>query len=288
MLAATAIESGALYIVATPIGNLNDMSYRAIEVLKKVDLIMAEDTRHSQTLLTHFSIHTPLISFHEHNEQERIPQLLQRLNAKQSLALISDAGTPLISDPGYQLVSALHDQGKRVIPIPGPCSIITALSASGLPTDRFLFEGFLSAKQSQRRRHLETLKREKRTQIYLETPHRLEESLADMAEIFGKTRVAVLARELTKRFETLKRDTLENLLTWVSQDTNQQRGEMVILVAGEDTPSTEEEISSEAIQILKILRKELPLKQAVKLAHEITGSNRNQLYSLALTTASDT
>lgn len=288
MLAATAIEPGALYIVATPIGNLDDMSYRAIEVLKQVDLIMAEDTRHSQTLLTHFLIHTPLTSFHEHNERERIPQILQRLNTNQSLALISDAGTPLISDPGYQLVSTIHNQGKRVIPIPGPCSIIAALSVSGLPTDQFLFEGFLPAKQGQRRHHLETLKKEKRTQIYLETPHRLIESLADMVEIFGKKRIAVLARELTKRFETLRRDTLENLITWISQDTHQQKGEMVILISGEDPPSEEEELPSEIIQVLKILLKELPLKQAVKLAHEITGANRNQLYSVALTTSSNT
>ncbi len=275
-------HSGTLYIVATPIGNLQDMGLRAVEILKTVDCIAAEDTRHSLPLLKHFSINTPAISLHEHNERERGVKLLERLQQGESIALISDAGTPLISDPGYFLVREAKELGIRVVPIPGPSAVIAALSASGLATDRFVFEGFLPAKTKLRIERLEALRAEPRTMIFYEAPHRILELLEDMQKVFGQTRRAVIARELTKMFETIQSGILSELTAWVNADANQQRGEIVVLVEGE------KELVSEGKKmaghhILTILLEELPLKQAVELAAKITGERKNTLYQQALT-----
>lgn len=270
---------GLLYIVATPIGNLGDMSPRAIEILKNVDLIAAEDTRHSLPLLKQFGIATPLTALHEHNEREAVPKLIARLQQGAHLALISDAGTPLLSDPGYHLTRAAHEAGIRVAPIPGPSALSAALSASGLRAGQFIFEGFLPPRAAARRARLEALRGETRTLAFFEAPHRLLETLEDMAALFGVERRALLARELTKTFETLRLDTLRGLHEFVRDDPQQQKGESVILVEGADqsAPSV-----TEAEKVLRALLAELPLKQAVKLAGAITGVKKNDLYELAL------
>ena len=270
----------ALYLVATPIGNLGDISSRALEVLQSVNAIAAEDTRHSRHLLQHFAINTRLLAYHEHNEQQQTPVLLEMLAAGESIALVSDAGTPLVSDPGYRLVSAALEHGIRVIPIPGPCAAIAALSASGLPTDRFVFEGFLPAKQGARVRQLESLKAEQRTLVFYESCHRIVSSLKDMVSVFGSGRQAVLARELTKTFETISKQSLGELADWVEQDNNQQKGEIVLLVEGAEK-STED---NEALlaKLLPALVKEMPVKQAAKIASQVTGVNKNELYKQAL------
>jgi 16S rRNA (cytidine1402-2'-O)-methyltransferase len=271
---------GILYIVATPIGNLQDMSLRAIEVLKGVDGIVAEDTRHSQLLLQHFCIPTPVAALHEHNERERTHQLLSRLQQGEEIALISDAGTPLISDPGYYLVRAAHEAGIRVVPIPGACAAVAALSAAGLATDRFIFEGFLSAKAGAREQRLKELRDESGTLIFYEAPHRVLDLLQAMLSIFGSERRVVLARELTKLFETIKSAPLQELVEWVRGDPNQQRGEIVLLVEGlkEVADTTLQEMR----RILTTLLAELPLKQAVELTTKITGIKKNEVYALAL------
>jgi 16S rRNA (cytidine1402-2'-O)-methyltransferase len=272
---------GVLYVVATPIGNLEDMSPRARQVLAEVALIAAEDTRHSGQLLAHFGIHTPMISLHDHNEAERVPQLIDKLQQGQSLALISDAGTPLISDPGFELVRAAQAAGLRVSPVPGPCALVAALSAGGLPTDRFVFEGFLPAKAAARRQRLTELAYERRTLVLYESVHRLEESLQDMQTTFGAERRAVLARELTKLHESLRVGTLAELCEWARQDPAAGKGEAVLLLAGAETvPSPAAQIEPEVL--LKILLEELPLKQAAALAARITGAGRNELYKRAL------
>ena len=270
-----------LYVVATPIGNLSDISARAIEVLQQVDLIAAEDTRHSARLLNHLGINKPLLSYHDHNEREQTQNLLEKLQAGQVIALISDAGTPLISDPGYQLVRQAHENNLRVIPVPGPCALITALSASGLPSDRFTFEGFLPAKQRARVECLERLNNESRTIIFYESTHRIAASLEDMTNVFGKDRHAVLARELTKTFETLRGDKLGALCEWVNNDANQQKGEVVVLVRGAEA-LPQEEARVEVEKVLRVLLEELPVKQAAQLAAKITGGKKNALYQLAL------
>lgn len=275
------IEKGALYVVATPIGNLDDMSPRAIEVLSGVDQIAAEDTRHSKPLLLHFGINTPCQAVHEHNERIIAGKLVKRLEDGESVALISDAGTPLISDPGYHLVSAVQHAGYRIIPVPGPSAMIAALSVSGLPSDRFIFEGFLPAKSAARQRHLETLAGEPRTLIFYEAPHRILETIRDMVVVFGNGRRAVIARELTKLFETVYGGTLEHLLDWVEQDENQQKGEIVLLVHGADRAAEDVDME-EYRRILQILLEEMSLKQAVKLAVAITGIKKNLLYDLAI------
>ena len=273
---------GTLYIVATPIGNVQDMSPRAIQVLKSVDYIAAEDTRHSGPLLQHFSIQTPLIALHEHNERDRSVNLLERLQQGKSIALISDAGTPLISDPGYFLVRAAKEGGISVVPIPGPCAIITALSAAGVATDRFSFEGFLPAKAKQRLQQLELLRHEMRTMVFYEAPHRILDSLHDMLTVFGATRRVVIARELTKLYETIRAASLADLIEWVKADPNQQRGEIVVIVEGtKETANQANAVSAE--NILKILLADLPLKQAVALAANISGKRKNELYQQALT-----
>ncbi|MBB4818779.1 16S rRNA (cytidine1402-2'-O)-methyltransferase [Pseudomonas alcaligenes] len=273
---------GKLYVVATPIGNLDDISTRALRVLRDVALIAAEDTRHSVRLLQHFGISTPLAACHDHNEREEGGRFLARLQAGEDVALISDAGTPLISDPGYHLVRQVRAAGITVVPVPGPSALIAALSAAGLPSDRFIFEGFLPAKAVGRRSRLERVKEEPRTLIFYEAPHRLLECLEDMVTVFGEDRPAVLARELTKTFETLKGSPLSALRDWVAADSNQQRGECVLLVAGWQEPEGEDAISGEALRVLDLLLGELPLKRAAALAAEITGVRKNLLYQAAL------
>ena len=274
-----------LYIVATPIGNLDDISLRAIKVLQQVDKIAAEDTRHSQQLLKHLKINKPLIALHDHNEQTQSKKLIEDLKAGESIAIISDAGTPLISDPGFRLVKLAHENNIRVVPIPGACAVITAICASGLPTDRFIFEGFLPAKITARKSHLTTLKSEERTLVFYEAPHRLLDTLKDLGEVFGVTRHAVLARELTKTFETIKCGDIQYLFNFVANDTNQQKGEIVLVVAGveKDTKDLAMEISSEAKIILAVLLEELPLKQAASLTAKITGERKRSLYNYVLT-----
>ena len=275
------VDRGALYVVATPIGNLADMSQRAVDVLAHVDRIAAEDTRRSGRLLQHFSITTPMLALHEHNERELAPRLVEQLRQGESMAVISDAGTPLISDPGYNLVRLAHEAGVAVVPIPGPSALICALSASGLPTDRFVFEGFLPAKAVSRRARLEALRSETRTLIFYESSHRLVECLQDMQVVFGVDRYVVLARELTKQFETLHGDGVRNLLHWVQDDPNQQKGEMVLLVQGE-AEAEGHEIDVEAERVLLALLDELPIKTAAKLTARITGLNKRALYDRAL------
>ncbi len=272
--------SGTLYVVATPIGNLADFSPRAQSVLSQVDLIAAEDTRHSRKLLDHFGINTAVTAYHEHNEREKAGTLLAALREGRNVALITDAGTPLVSDPGFGLVRQARAAQIRVVPIPGPCAAITALSAAGLPSDRFAFEGFPPAKETARRGFFEDRRAETRTLIFYETPHRIADSLRDMAETFGAEREAVFARELTKQFETIRTGTLGELAAWVAGDPNQQRGEIVVLVRGAVLDETA--LDAQAERVLRMLLSELPVKQAAHLAAEITGRKKNLLYQRAL------
>lgn len=284
MTASDAVNStaGVLYVVATPIGNLEDISARALRVLREVSLIAAEDTRHSSRLLQHFGIATPLAACHEHNERDEGGRFIGRLLAGEDVALVSDAGTPLISDPGYHLVRQARVAGVRVVPVPGACALVAALSAAGLPSDRFIFEGFLPARQGARRARLEHLREEPRTLIFYEAPHRILECLQDLQAVFGDGRPAVLGRELTKTFETLKGLPLAQLRAWVEADSNQQRGECVLVVGGWQAPEGEEALSSEALRVLDLLLAEMPLKRAAALAAEITGVRKNLLYQAAL------
>ena len=277
---------GTLYVVATPIGNLDDISARALRTLREVALIAAEDTRHSIRLLQHFGIETPLAACHEHNEREQGSRFITRLLAGDDVALVSDAGTPLISDPGYHLVRQARAAGIRVVPVPGACALIAGLSAAGLPSDRFVFEGFLPAKTAGRKARLEALREEPRTLIFYEAPHRILECIQDMVEVFGEARQAVLARELTKTFETLKGLPLGELRDWVAADANQQRGECVLLLAGWEAPE-EEGIDAESLRVLDLLLAELPVKRAAALAAEITGVRKNLLYQAALERKAD-
>lgn len=272
---------GTLYVVATPIGNLQDMTLRAIEVLKKVDRIAAEDTRHAGPLLKHFSINKPSLSMHDFNERERLKIIIAYLQAGESIALISDAGTPLISDPGFHLVREAKALGIPVVTIPGPCALIAALSVSGMPTDRFTFEGFLPAKQEARRQRLTLLRHEARTIIFYEAPHRLLVSLQTMAEVFGPSRKVVVARELTKVYESVLAGELADIIALYESRPKEQRGEIVILIEGVDEEARE---SKEVIPetVLDILLEELPVKQAALLASKITGERKNVLYELAL------
>lgn len=275
-------KTGKLYVVATPIGNLDDMSARALKVLADVSLIAAEDTRHSVRLLQHFGIDTPLAACHEHNERDEGGRFITRLLAGDNVALVSDAGTPLISDPGYHLVRQARAAGVPVVPVPGACALIAALSAAGLPSDRFIFEGFLPAKTAGRKARLAQVREEPRTLIFYEAPHRILECLEDMEAVFGGDRPALLAREITKTFETLKGLPLAELRAFVQGDSNQQRGECVVLVAGWTAPEGEQAVSVEAQRVLDLLLAELPLKRAAALAAEITGVRKNLLYQLAL------
>ncbi|MEO8001534.1 MAG: 16S rRNA (cytidine(1402)-2'-O)-methyltransferase [Arenimonas sp.] len=271
-----AVKSGTLYVVATPIGNLSDISERAKEVLAGVSAICAEDTRHTKSLLQAFGIDKALIALHEHNEGDIAWKLVERLKTGDSLALVSDAGTPLVSDPGYRLVREVREAGFPVSPIPGACAAIAALSVAGIPSDRFCFEGFLPAKSSGRRERLQNLAREPRTLVFYESSHRIEESLADFAAIFGAEREAVIGRELTKLFETILGDTLGSLLEKVQQDENQRKGEFVIVVRGcEDDSGV---ALAEGQRLYAKLVEHMKPSQAAKLAAELSGAPRKALY----------
>lgn len=268
--------NSGLYVVATPIGNFGDMSQRAIEVLQSVNLIAAEDTRHSQRLLQYFAIHTPAMSYHDHSDERALQRIGNCLASGGSVALVSDAGTPLISDPGYRLVRYVQDAGFAVYPLPGPCAAIAALSVSGLPTDRFLFEGFLPAREVARSNRLAALAAEPMTLIFYEAPHRIEASLQTMIEAFGGDREAVLAREITKTFETIRRGSLSALAQFVSADGNQQKGEIVLIVSGK--PKDGQDINSDVSTWLLRLARELPAKQVAAVVADCTGLRKNQLY----------
>lgn len=270
-------KRGRLFVVATPIGNLDDISARALRVLAEVTAVAAEDTRHSGRLLAHFNIATPLVSLHEHNERAKTEFLVERLAQGQDLALVSDAGTPVVSDPGYFLVRQVRAAGFEVIPIPGACAAIAALSASGLASDRFVFEGFPPARASARREYFAGLAREPRTVIFYESPHRILDSLADMVASFGAAREALVARELTKRFEDIRSGQLGELLTHYRAHGAQCAGEFVVLVAGQPVDALRD-IDVEAGRVLDILAAELPVKQAASLAARITGLKKNMLY----------
>lgn len=273
--------TGTLYVVATPIGNLADMVPRAVEALQTVALIAAEDTRHSSRLLAHFDIKTPVVAYHDHSDDQRTENILQRLLAGENVALISDAGTPLVSDPGYRLVRQARLRGVQVVPVPGACAMIAALSAAGLPSDRFAFEGFLPAKQTARCNLLQSLVNEPRTLIFYEAPHRILETLQDIAQVFGPEREVVIARELTKTFETIRGGAVAEIAAWVTGDTNQQRGEIVLLVHGAAAPATAQ-MSQEAERVMRVLLNELPIKQAASLGAKLTGLKKNFLYQWAL------
>ena len=271
--------TGILYIVATPIGNLADITGRAVEVLGEVDLIAAEDTRHSARLMQAHGISTPMLAYHDFNEARGAAGIIDRLLQGRNIALITDAGTPLVSDPGYRLVRMARESGVRVVPVPGPSAVIAALSCAGLASDRFTFEGFLPAKEAARMAKLKLLEKEQRTMIFYEAPHRILACLGDMLAVFGEAREVVLARELTKNFETVINGSLARLLEVVTNDTDQQKGEMVLVVAGaEDVKEDEAQLR----HIMIVLLEELPLKQAASLASKITGCKKNRLYELGL------
>jgi 16S rRNA (cytidine1402-2'-O)-methyltransferase len=274
------MNQGTLYIVATPIGNLSDISQRALEVLRQVDLVAAEDTRHSKPLLHHYGIDKAMLAYHEHNEEQLTPKLVQRLLEGESIALISDAGTPLLSDPGYRLVKMAHEAGLRVSPIPGACAAIAALSASGLATDRFLFAGFPPHKQGARQRFYEELRQQSSTLIFYESSHRVLASVTDMRDVFGAQRSIVLAREISKTFETIHSSTLAALPEWIAADANQQKGEFVLVVQGAALQA--DELAVELEHVLGVLLGELPVKQAAQMAARITGLKKNQVYQRAL------
>lgn len=271
--------NGTLYIVATPIGNLGDMSPRAVEILKSVDLIAAEDTRHSRPLLQHFAINTPMYAYHEHNEIEQTVKLIERLNNGESIAIISDAGTPLINDPGYRLVAAAHEHNITVSPVPGSSAVITALSVAGLPTDRFVYEGYLVAKSGSRKKQLEQLQQESRTIVFYETPHRIKEALDHIAEVFGNDRQMTIARELTKQFEQIVHGDVESIRQLLADGIIKPKGEFVIVIDGIKDITVEE---AEVIRIYKILSGKLSSKDAVVLTAEITGMKKNAVYELSL------
>lgn len=272
-----------LYIVPTPIGNLDDITLRALQILKQVDLIAAEDTRRTGLLLQHFAINTRMISLHDHNEQQKTDQLIPQLKQGLSIALVSDAGTPLINDPGYHLVKSCRHAGILVVPLPGPCAAITALSAAGIASDRFCYEGFLPAKRKSRQEVLQALTEESRTLIFYESPHRLLDTLADMVAIWGAERYVVLARELTKTWESIHGLPVGELLDWVKVDENRSRGEMVLVVQGYRAPQEDEvAISSEVKKTLALLQQSLPLKKVAAITAEIYGLKKNALYKYSL------
>jgi len=270
-----------LYLVSTPIGNLQDMTLRAIEVLKQVDFIAAEDTRHSAHLLSHYHINTPCFSLHDHNEAARIEKIITLLREKKSVALISDAGTPLISDPGYKVVTAVRAVGFKVIPIPGACAVIAAIAASGLPTDVFSFYGFLPAKKNALEKYLENLKTEDCTMIFYESPHRIKNTIHQIKKTFGEARLVSIARELTKTFETIYTDTAEACAEWI-EDPNHQKGEFVVMVARAQAVAPSCAADEHLIALLKVLLSEITLKQAVKIACQLTKQPKNYVYELAI------
>jgi 16S rRNA (cytidine1402-2'-O)-methyltransferase len=273
--------TGVLYVVATPIGNLQDITRRALETLQSVSLVAAEDTRHSRKLLAHYGIGTPMLALHEHNERTVTAGLLRRLEAGADIALVSDAGTPLISDPGFHLVRSVREAGLRVVPVPGPSALTAALSVAGLPTDRFIFEGFLPAKQAARRQRLQELQDATATLVFYESSHRILASLGDMLVLFGAGREATLARELTKTFETIRQASLAELHAWVTADSDQQKGEFVVLVHGAEKPAVAE-IDAATERVLRLLMAELPLRTAAALTAQICGIGKNVVYEHAL------
>lgn len=272
--------SAQLFVVATPIGHLDDMTYRAIEVLKSVAVVAAEDTRQSAQLLKHYNISTSLTACHDHNESNKINILIERLKNGEDIALVSDAGTPLISDPGFKLVRAAQENNIRVIPVPGACAAIAALSAVGLPSDRFSFEGFLPSKQSQRLLQLEKLKHETQTLIIYEAPHRILDCVKDMVDVFGAERPVGFAREITKTFETIKKMTLAELLHFIESDHHQQKGEIVLVIGG---APQEHDVKQEKLdQLLIRLLEDLSVKAASQLVADLTGVKKKVAYQRAL------
>lgn len=274
-------EISSLYIVATPIGNVHDISQRACDILAQVDVIAAEDTRKTRVLLDKLNIsqeHQNLISYHDHNEEARAQQLCQKLIQGQNIALVSDAGTPLLSDPGYRLVKMAHENNIKVVPVPGACAAIAALSVAGLATDRFYFEGFIPAKGSKRDAVLQRLKKETATTILYESPHRIKALIADLSEVLGEHRLCVYAREITKTFETIKQLTLGALAQWLDDDNNQQKGEIVLVLNGAESKEAQTQ-SVDVENILRALAEELPVNRAAKVAAKITGINKKALYS---------
>lgn len=279
-------KTGTLYVVATPIGNLEDLSSRAVRVLASVSVIAAEDTRHTRKLLQHYAVQTPLVAYHDHTKAPARQRLIRRMQAGEDVALVTDAGTPLISDPGYRLVGAAHGAGIRTVPVPGANAALAALSVAGLPSDRFVFEGFLPARGAARRRRLDVLTMEPRTLVFYESVHRIEESLADLVAAFGAEREAVIARELTKEFETVSRGALGALLERLRGEPDTRRGEYVVLVRGaaEAPPA----LLLTAVQIAELLAGEMPMTRAAEIAARITGSKRNDLYRALLKARSQT
>lgn len=275
-------DKGTLYVVATPIGNLGDISRRAIEILGFVSKIAAEDTRHSKKLMQSIGVATPLLSYHEFSGKAVSSKIIAALQSGESVALISDAGTPLISDPGYKLVCQARALGLRVIPIPGACAVTAALSVAGLPTDKFIFEGFLPNKSAARRARLQALAAESRSLVFYESPHRIVESIGDMQQIFGLDRLLFVAREISKKFETHFLGTSLDCLTWLQQDSNQRKGEFVIIAAPCDELEVEARNLQQAVELVKTLRRDISMKRAVAIASEYTGARKNQLYSAAL------
>ncbi|MBS6022083.1 MAG: 16S rRNA (cytidine(1402)-2'-O)-methyltransferase [Haemophilus haemolyticus] len=274
--------TGILYIVATPIGNLQDITQRALDTFAKVDLIAAEDTRHSGLLLSHYGIKKPFFALHDHNEQEKAHILVEKLKQGSHIALISDAGTPLISDPGFHLVRQCREAGIRVVPLPGACAAITALCASGIASDRFCFEGFLPAKSKARKDKLENIAEEDRTLIFYESTHRILDTLEDMQSVLGDDRYIVLAREITKTWETITGNTIKNLREWLLEDPNRTKGEMVLVVEGKPKSDNNDEISPQAVKALELIVEELPLKKAAAIVAELYGYKKNALYQFGL------
>ncbi|PRJ58245.1 16S rRNA (cytidine(1402)-2'-O)-methyltransferase [Haemophilus influenzae] len=274
--------TGILYIVATPIGNLQDITQRALETFAQVDLIAAEDTRHSGLLLSHYGIKKSFFALHDHNEQEKAHILVEKLKQGSNIALISDAGTPLISDPGFHLVRQCREAGIRVVPLPGACAAITALCASGIASDRFCFEGFLPAKSKARKDKLENIAEEDRTLIFYESTHRILDTLEDMQSVLGEERYMVLAREMTKTWETITGNTIKNLREWLLEDPNRTKGEMVLIVEGKPKSDNNNEISPQAVKALELIAEELPLKKAAAIVAELYGYKKNALYQFGL------
>ncbi|GAA0814862.1 16S rRNA (cytidine(1402)-2'-O)-methyltransferase [Colwellia asteriadis] len=276
----TTVNPGTLYIVATPIGNLGDISQRAIDILTQVDVIACEDTRHSGKLLSAFSIKNKTLSMHDHNERQRQEQIATMLQEGKTIALVSDAGTPLISDPGFHLVRHCRSLGLTVSPVPGACAAISALSVAGLPTDRFSFEGFLPSKPGARQSTLLALENEPRTMVFYDAPRRAIDTVKDIVTTLGGERYVVIARELTKTFETIHSDSAQNLLDWLEQDPNQLKGEMVLIIEGHKVDAND--IPAEAINTLKLLLAEMKPKKACAITAEIHGIKKNALYDIAL------
>ncbi len=274
-------QNGILYIVATPIGNLGDITQRALDTFSQVDLIAAEDTRHSGLLLSHYGIKKPFFALHDHNEQQKAVVLVEKLTKGENIALISDAGTPLISDPGFHLVRHCRQAGIRVVPVVGACAAIGALSCSGIASDRFCFEGFLPAKTKSRCDKLETLSEEPRTLIFYESTHRILDTLADMQKIWGSDRYIVMARELTKTWETIYGDTLGNLIEWLNEDSNRTKGEIVLIVEGK-SETEEESFSPQAVKLFQLLTNEMPMKKAAGIVAETFSYKKNALYQFGL------